>query len=1708
MGYCLNKNDKGYKQLDKEFGTTATEMLVRVYNRYTPQFVYPSVAQAHKFFKDFFKNQVSVIEAALDFDLNISQPQLENLLRGMIFKSGENYILAKEPHLQNIMKGFSKKYPSRITVQGNVVYLRKSPEKQKSLEDKIFNPIPYDSSLSELVELVKDKQIDQRPLRSGLIIMLDKLKEKFKIPYELNYDLNKKATIRNGIVYVNPNLATLDSPFHEYLHPFIEILKTSNPSIYALLKTNAMLTTDKEGNSIYDRVKATYPHYGENDLMDEVIVESAGLAAIGELIDNTPVNKTFLDYLKMFMDFITSKFNLNKNYFDLNSPFYSIVNAFLDDNFIHDFRFNATQKDYDQLATPKEVLDSLTANLYKDESGKVMIEGEEYSRVYRDLRNAGIAMRSVHDKILKPYYKTSKNYNPNAPESEAAKIAKDLGTDIHSIIDLLFSTFLDGNSLKKDFPEYEEVEATIYNIISQENLSDLKAPQFTEDILKNYISTLYDYVYDLVIFYEKEYGPDVQFFIEQKVKNKENTMGGTIDLLIVGNNKYSIYDWKSLGIKKLRAEDLGMPLLKEGAYELQMNAYAAMIKSLMPDLIFDKAVAVPIGASIFYDRDEKRILIPENLEILPFNELSDDVLLSPIVIKSVNQESPLDKFISKLKIYASQLRKGEFLKKNTSDYVIKANHAAIRKIISQLQKTTERNFLFDRIDILIFKAQELIASDDKNKKDALYDISAELNIYKGLGVYFEDDMNLNEEFAMRIAYLDVNIQKTLKNLDDAINNELAEEAKGMNINNLLASEKGYKGFFKKYFKSISTITDIKTVAFFYALVKKYGNIAITNKQKIFKKLTEHHEKLGKNLKDEYEFFFQKDEKGNKTNKLIYKFNNKKISDAIEELISKTPASQTIDYSDMFDFDEEKYNKALEAKKNYIAGVIFIKTLRKTELNKIRASFESLALANEWSPEVTEQNIKLHVESEVNRLNEKYREDSINDFIVKNTKFFEKDLEGNNKHINKQYFSLKNEALYYSSDFINLSKNPERLNLYNTIISTNKKAANLGLIKNPYTFYPAELSSKKEKLLSGNTSVLNFSELFQSLDPDNVTASLDTKIKVDELTGETYREIKKLFQNNYSKKNADGTLDYSDYSFDLIKVYGKFSSYLEDYESRQQLEDRGSFLVALEKGKRNLIVNKEGQTVPLTSAGDIIENTANENVNVEILQKFVDYYVYGVTDRTDVNWEFKIGKRKFNGLRILSGMMALRSNITLGLNVTSATSTLFGGMSNFFVESSRNGIFNKKDYTSSYALAAKLPFKNKEALLSFGLVNHIDPLIDNLEEYRTNLLSFSKLDSIVSTESLYVLLRNADKATQFTTAIAVLKNYAIEDGKLIKLSDKIKQQLNYEQLYSTYGNNSEFEKLSELDKQYQKSLEEAKLTDSIYANNIKADGNYTEFTDDIKNQIRPIIKKVNKQILGNASHDDVTLAKMTILGQLALQFKNWMPQLIAQRFGSAEMDSDTLALNWGKYRVLGNLLQKDALQMISGVLGKMNSSTFTRLEEEYNKKLQDYIENNGDPNDFITFTEFKDLYINSIKSTLQEILIIVSLMSLIAALGIMFKDSDDDSLSGPQKYTLRILNKIQNELSFYINPMSLTELVNKPIPVISVLTDSMQFLKHLSKEGINQTQDLFTGTEEKDLNNAKPLKYFFKLFPVSKEMITWMAIIDDDFRKEWDIKIQY
>jgi hypothetical protein len=54
---------------------------------------------------------------------------------------------------------------------------------------------------------------------------------------------------------------------------------------------------------------------------------------------------------------------------------------------------------------------------------------------------------------------------------------------------------------------------------------------------------------------------------------------------------------------------------------------------------------------------------------------------------------------------------------------------------------------------------------------------------------------------------------------------------------------------------------------------------------------------------------------------------------------------------------------------------------------------------------------------------------------------------------------------------------------------------------------------------------------------------------------------------------------------------------------------------------------------------------------------------------------------------------------------------------------------------------------------------------------------------------------------------------------------------------------------------------------------------------------------------------------------------------------------------------------------------------------------------------------------------------------------------------------------------------------------------------------NTKQGIFNIDEKRNLRENAPTKYAFKL-PVLKEVTTWMAMFNDDFRKEYNITVQY
>ena len=90
-----------------------------------------------------------------------------------------------------------------------------------------------------------------------------------------------KSFILNNDIYVNTDLATLDSPIHEILHLILGSIKFQNPKLY----TDLVKVAAQFGN--YNKIAKLYPNRTQSDIYEEVFVEEFSKYLVG----NSELNK-------------------------------------------------------------------------------------------------------------------------------------------------------------------------------------------------------------------------------------------------------------------------------------------------------------------------------------------------------------------------------------------------------------------------------------------------------------------------------------------------------------------------------------------------------------------------------------------------------------------------------------------------------------------------------------------------------------------------------------------------------------------------------------------------------------------------------------------------------------------------------------------------------------------------------------------------------------------------------------------------------------------------------------------------------------------------------------------------------------------------------------------------------------------------------------------------------------------------------------------------------------------------------------------------------------------------------------------------------------------------------------------------------------------------------------------------------------------------
>jgi hypothetical protein len=199
---------------------------------------------------------------------------------------------------------------------------------------------------------------------------------------------------------------------------------------------------------------------------------------------------------------------------------------------------------------------------------------------------------------------------------------------------------------------------------------------------------------------------------------------------------------------------------------------------------------------------------------------------------------------------------------------------------------------------------------------------------------------------------------------------------------------------------------------------------------------------------------------------------------------------------------------------------------------------------------------------------------------------------------------------------------------------------------------------------------------------------------------------------------------------------------------------------------------------------------------------------------------------------------------------------------------------------------------------------------------------------------------------------------------------------------------------------------------------------------------------------------------------------------------------------GVFSNLGN-----AAAYASGVMsGKEN--LIAKAQSEYERYRAKALDKGAD---FMSETEFVDMYLKHSLESIKEVMFLVALASFLmfAAAASPGKDDEDKEAKSRYRFAQRLLDKTYDELAFFFSPTSLVQIANGSVfPALGMLSDIAKF----SKGMVMEAYYVATGDEDAADKN-KVAKYAFKVFPITKELMTYVALFNSDFARDYGIQIK-
>jgi len=652
----------------------------------------------------------------------------------------------------------------------------------------------------------------------------------------------------------------------------------------------------------------------------------------------------------------------------------------------------------------------------------------------------------------------------------------------------------------------------------------------------------------------------------------------------------------------------------------------------------------------------------------------------------------------------------------------------------------------------------------------------------------------------------------------------------------------------------------------------------------------------------------------------------------------------------------------------------------------------------------------------------------------------------------KYTEIINKEKFYSTEYreLQVPGNSALKEYYDFYMETNKELNMLvgekigtNFIANVKKDWIEAFSERGGDILKASTKMKeDFKKSFQTQQHEEMISDGDVDIPLLFYSPTTKKENGKWVKSNELK------------SKDLSESLQLFA---ESVYRKHELTKVKGILEALQlhlNEQEVMLTNGMGKIKRYKYTGEIAIKAST--TNAEIFSKHMRAYVYGERlQNKDVEF-----MEKYSMNKTLTNIMTMFSVNTLALNYVSAAGNVGAGTANAFIKGVGGRYYNNKQLKK----AMRLAYTRGEGDIYNYMTEYFKIESESWNRKLAQGLSASKLSQNMTTDKAFTLWQKGDDFVSNIVLVAMSQNYGIDpkNGLVRRL-----------------------ELLPEGTKSIKDNM---KITDK----KIESGLTNTQFDD-----FRRMVSYISRQIKGSNTTEEMSIAQMTVFGKMYMFFKNWLPPMASERFGAIKYTADLKEFEYGRFRsVMKEATKGYFLKNLPKLL--LNLATINKLDTtSFETQFEKYIEMNPHMEGKINVEDYIELRRRSIREGLYELRLVTSIALLML---IMAMDWDDDGKSDYKQYFATrqlygLLKRTHLELSFFSNPLSVTQIIQNPIPLISVGTGLVKWVQNTGDEtfkaalGIEDPRD-----KTPFLHETKKMSGFKHMFKLVED---WEANEDDD-----------